>query len=230
MVSGSRAWPHAGRSLVGAVLVAVLSFSHGAAGPSADDLAAGMPLAEMAAAARWLRTGEALEAQDLADLAVEAFLIAVIISVRHLRVRLLLSFPWVFTCVAGSHQDSTNTHSSNILTTYLHAQARLDPLRPTAHERMGKILETRFGDSEGATPHYHCALRRGSTDAQMHYLMGNFASSRGQHVMAVRLHTAAIALQPSHFEAHNNLGTAFISLANAANQSHTHVVRQRARQ
>jgi len=106
-------------------------------------------------------------------------------------------------------------------------QARLDPAQPTAHECMGRILETRFGDSEGATPHYKRALRRGSTDAQMHYLMGNFASARGQHALAVKLHTAAIALQPALFEAHNNLGTALISLANAANQSHTHVVRQR---
>jgi len=154
------------------LLAAAAGGTGGAAGPSPDELAAGLSLADVASARHWVRTGEALEAQDLADLALEAFLVA----------------------------------------------SRLDPVPPTPHERMGSILETRFGDADGAVPHYRRATRRGSTDAHMHYRMGNFASARGQHELAARLHSAAVALHPAHFEAHNNLGTALISLANAASE------------
>ena len=144
----------------------------GTVGTSPDEIAAGLTLAEVASARHWLRTGEALEAQDRTELALEAFLVA----------------------------------------------SRLDPAPPEPHERMGSIFETRFGDAGGAAPHYRRALRRGSINAQVHYLMGNFASAHGQHELARRLHSAAVALQPSYFEAHNNLGTALISLANAASE------------
>jgi Tfp pilus assembly protein PilF len=163
-----------------AVLFALLSCLRVVSGPSPspDELAAEFTLADLALAGRWLSTGQVLEAQGLAHLALEAFLVA----------------------------------------------ARLDPRLPTPHESMGKIFEIHFGDAEGAAPHYRRAKQRASTDAQMHYLMGNFATSRGQHARAARLHAAAIALQPSFFEAHNNLATALISLANEANQSHHHTV------
>jgi predicted O-linked N-acetylglucosamine transferase (SPINDLY family) len=166
--------------LAAAVFFAVMVERRGASNPDPDEIAASFqPPLVAGAPDRWMRAGEALEVRNLADLALEAFLIA----------------------------------------------ARLDPAAPAPHEAMGRIFEYRFGDPEGASSHYRCAMRRGSTNAQMHYSMGNYASSRGEHATAARLHATAVALQPSHFEAHNNLGSALISLANAANQSHTHTVR-----
>ena len=147
-----------------------------------DELVAEFHVADLALAGRWLSIGDVLEGQNLAHLALEAFLIA----------------------------------------------ARLDPMLPTPHERMSAIFYARFGDPEGAAPHCARASRRGSTNAGMHYHMGNIASSEGKHARAALLHSRAITLQPSFFEAHNNLGTAMISLANEANQSHTHEVCGRA--
>lgn len=170
--------------LAAAVFFAVMVERREASSLDPDEIAASFqPPHVVGVPDRWMRAGEALEARNLADLALEAFLVA----------------------------------------------ARLDPDSPAPHEAMGRVFEYRFGDPEGASPHYRCAMRRGSTDAQMRYSMGNHASSRGEHASAARLHATAVALQPSHFEAHNNLGSALISLANAANQSHTHTVRDHLR-
>ena len=143
------------------------------AGPGPNELAAAWPVEELAAAGGWLRAGEALEEQNLADLALEAFLVA----------------------------------------------ARLAPALPIPHERMGAILEMRFGDPDGAAPHYERAIRRGSVHARSHYLLGNFAASQGKHARAATLHRAAVEIDQHFFEAHNNLGTALINLANLANQT-----------
>ena len=157
--------------MITAVLFALVVEQRGATTP--DEIAANFQLSHVVAPERWMRAGEVLEKDNLADLALEAYLIA----------------------------------------------ARLNPATPAPFEAMGRIFEYRFGDPEGASPHYRCARRRGSTDPQMHYNMGNYASSLGRHHLAARLHATAVALKPTHFEAHNNLGTALISLANLANQS-----------
>ena len=148
------------------------------AGPGPNELAAAWPVEELAAAGGWLRAGEALEEQNLSDLALEAFLVA----------------------------------------------ARLAPALPIPHERMGAILEMQYGDPDGAAPHYERAIRRGSVHARSHYLLGNFAASQGKHARAATLHRAAVEIDQDFFEAHNNLGTALINLANLANQTRTREV------
>ena len=91
--------PPGGGCLTAIVLVGVLALSLGKAGPNPDELAAAIPLAEVALAARWVRTGQALEAQDFTDLAVEAFLIAVTLEgpAAHRRLQRIASL-WNLLC------------------------------------------------------------------------------------------------------------------------------------
>ena len=92
--------PPGGGCLTAIVLVGLLALSLGKAGPIPDELAAAIPLAEVALAARWVRTGQALEAQDFTDLAVEAFLIAVTLEgpAAHCRLQRIASLWNMLSC------------------------------------------------------------------------------------------------------------------------------------
>ena len=71
------------------------------------------------------------------------------------------------------------------------------------------------------------ALRRSSRRAAVFYSVGNLLSARGKPAQAAAMHSRAIALNGAYFEAYNNLGSALITMANAADMAREPEVRRR---
>ena len=94
--------------------------------------------------------------------------------------------------------------------------SRLDPTLPLPHEEASFIYEIHHQDPESALQAVSRALLRSSRRAAVFYTAGNLHSAFGRPARAAALHQRAIALDGAFFEAYNNLGSAYIAMANAA--------------
>ena len=98
--------------------------------------------------------------------------------------------------------------------------ARLAPYSPLPHEESGHIYEFHHDDRDEAIAALSRAVRRRSSRASVFYSLGTLRGNRGEHALAARLLRRATELDSGYFEAYNNLGNEYISLANAANIEH----------
>ena len=93
--------------------------------------------------------------------------------------------------------------------------SRLDPNNPLPHEEAAFIYEIHHQDYDSALISISRAFRRFSSRASVFYSAGNLHSAQGRPERAAKMHMHAIDLDPTSFEAYNNLGSAYISMANA---------------
>jgi tetratricopeptide (TPR) repeat protein len=99
------------------------------------------------------------------------------------------------------------------------AASRLDPANPFPHEESALIYELHHQDYDSALAAVSRAIHRASRRATVFYCAGNLHSAQGRPERAATLHRRAIELEPTYFEAYNNLGSAYINMANAVDMS-----------
>lgn len=84
---------------------------------------------------------------------------------------------------------------------------QLDPNMANSH--VGLIgLYAKLGSADRVESHYRAALRRASKDPRTHYFYGEFLVKTGRPQEAIPALERAVAIEPDHAEALNNLGIA----------------------